>query len=126
LETRSKDLDFSSHGVEVLKDEEDVKGLIKILKHVRSRKVRAEAAYALAELGEPAVPSLIKALRDKKREVQEETAFALAEVRDERIVEPLIQALKDEDPGVRAKAADALGLLGDKRAVEPLIQALRD
>ncbi|MFW6172403.1 MAG: HEAT repeat domain-containing protein [Elusimicrobiota bacterium] len=58
---------------------------------------------------------------DRKNAVKE-----LAEIKDERKLEPLIEALKDEDKDVRREAAKALKKIGSKRAVEPLIKALKD
>jgi len=51
---------------------------------------------------------------------------ALADIGDERAVEPLIEALKDDKWYVRRCSVRALGIIGDERAVEPLIEALKD
>jgi len=72
------------------------------------------------------VESLIKAVKDKDKDVRADAAEALGKIEDPRAVEPLIQALKDKDEDVRTDAAEALGKIGDPRAVEPLLQALND
>lgn len=50
----------------------------------------------------------------------------LAELGDQRVVEPLIAALNDSYKGVRAGAAIALGWLGDTHALETVKLALND
>ena len=65
LEIDSSDSDFSLDDVKRMKDEKDVEGLIEVLKHVRNNEVRMEAAWALADMGEPAVEPLIQALKNE-------------------------------------------------------------
>jgi len=109
-----------------MKENRDIKGLIKALKHSNA-KVRADVAIALGELGdEHAVEPLIRVLKDIDETVRGSVAVALGELGDEHAVEPLIEALKDLDAAVRCSAAFALGKIGDKCAVEPLIEALKD
>ena len=85
-----------------------------------------EVAMDLAKLGPPAVPELIRALRDSNWWVRWVAARALGDIGDARAVGPLIAALKDEDRDVRYGVAAALGKLGDARAVGALIAALKD
>jgi HEAT repeat protein len=89
-------------------------------------RVQKSAMWALAEIGGPAVESLIEALRDENRSVRERAANALGEIRDTRAVQPLIHALEDEYWPVRKAAVIALGIIGDAGAVEPLLEALQD
>jgi HEAT repeat protein len=70
--------------------------LIQILKDDDDVYVRADAAYALGDIGNP------------------------------RALEPLIQALKDENWVVRKVASDALGKIGDIGARDSLTRALND
>lgn len=72
------------------------------------------------------VDRYIQQLKDSNREVRAEAAKALGELGDPRAVDPLIPLLKDEVKLVRARAAEALGTLGDMRAVDPLIPVLKD
>jgi HEAT repeat protein len=72
-----------------------------------------------------AVESLVKALSDEDKDVQETAALALGRIGDAPAVEPLIATLRwcsDEDPA--CAAAWALGKIGDERAVKSLITAL--
>jgi HEAT repeat protein len=90
------------------------------------RYVRAAAAYALGQIGDPrAVEPLIAALGDESSDVRQDAAYALGEIKDPRAVEPLIAALKDWHSNVRKAAAKALVKIGTP-AVELLIAALRD
>lgn len=84
------------------------------------------ALPALFKIGEPAIESLIQALKDKEHVVRLGAARVLGEIGDARAVEPLIEVLKHKDKEVRESAAEALGELGDLRAGKPLIQALED
>ena len=52
--------------VKRLKEEKNVKGLIKALRH-KDGYVRRDAAEALGKIGEPAVEPLIQALKDEDR-----------------------------------------------------------
>jgi len=101
------------------------------------------------------VKGLIRALRNKDRDIREAAAWALGELKDRRAVGPLISLLeRDKESGnaawalgqlgdgsavgiliaalssealdVRTNAAGALGFLGQGEAVEPLILALGD
>jgi len=58
--------------------------------------------------------------------VRERATWALAQVRDGRLVEPLIQALGERSWRVRAYAAWALGVARDTRAVSALVAQTRD
>jgi HEAT repeat protein len=116
-----------------IRDERAVEPLIQALKvEGESCGILKKAAEALGKIGEPAVESLIQALRDDDITVRYLAARTLGEIKDERAVEVLIPALKDEGSiignhisYVRVKAAEALGKIGEP-AVELLIQALND
>ena len=88
--------------------------------------VRRRAAWALGNMGEPAVEPLIQALKDEHWDVRRKAAWALGNIGDAKAIGPLIQALRDEYPDVREEAAWALGNIRDARAIGSLIQALRD
>ncbi|HMA36537.1 MAG TPA: HEAT repeat domain-containing protein [Chloroflexia bacterium] len=88
---------------------------------------RAEAAFALGQIGDPrAVEPLIAALRDEDTVVRTEAAAALGALGDRRAVEPLIRALYDTQWEVRSNAALSLGALGDHRAFAHLLTTLYD
>ncbi|HIA00925.1 MAG TPA: hypothetical protein EYN66_03310, partial [Myxococcales bacterium] len=86
------------------------------------------------KLGEPAVLPLIKVLEGDDWETCVSAAEALAEIGDERSVEPLIKVLarRESDKfatsrrNQRSAAIKALKKFGDKRAVKPLSELLDD
>ncbi len=91
-----------------------------------SEEVRDNAAEKLVEIGEPAVPALIDALKNENNLVRGGAAEALGCICDASAVPELIETLKDEDKLVREVAAWALGIIGDASAVPLLIEALKD
>jgi HEAT repeat protein len=97
--------------------------------------VNKGAAKALCKIGEPVVEPLIDLLGDVSarwgpRALAAET---LAEIGDQRAIEPIVAALEDEDMEVQQSAAEALGRIAKKvesealraRLVELLISAFR-
>jgi HEAT repeat protein len=82
---------------------------------------RGNLAHILGRMkATSAVPALLKSLRDNYVEVRKQTASALAQFQDERIVLPLCDTLNDADSDVRSSAAHALGVQDDIRAVDAL------
>lgn len=96
--------------------------------------VRKAATEALGLVGQPAVGSLIKALKGRDTHTRVHAAWALGLIGGTQAVESLMQALGDELWKVRQSAAGALaeiaiaqpGLSDLNRAVDPLIQTLKD
>jgi HEAT repeat protein len=96
--------------------------------------IKRKAAEALVELGAASVQALCVALQDLNSQVQEESAWALGEIRDRRAAPYLIAALADEKWEVRRGAAEALqkidpdwsGSEAARRMIPHLIAALRD
>ena len=114
--------------------------------------VREAAQDALAQIGPPAVDSLIKALREYQ--IRTFVIQVLGKIKDERVLDPLMLQLRneefkdaatkalievglpaverlmavlnDKDKNVRKHAVTALGEIGISQAVEPLIDATRD
>jgi len=108
--------------IEKLERKDNVKGLMKALKHKHSR-IRSKAARALGYIGDPrAVEPLIQMLKDKVYIIRKDAVKALGDIGDPRATEPLIRALNDKLEG----AAEALGKIGDQRASGALIIALND
>jgi len=90
--------------------------------------VRANAAWRLGRSRDfAAIEALIGATRDENGGVRVRAVESLANIRDERIVQPLIERLSsDDDPDVRDGAAKALALQGDVQGLPALIAALTD
>jgi HEAT repeat protein len=84
------------------------------------------SAYALIDIGKPAVDPLIEALKDDNPQVRSFAALALGEIRDKKAMKPLLEILADPSPKVRMNVAYSLGEIGAVEAVEPLIKLLKD
>jgi HEAT repeat protein/protein-S-isoprenylcysteine O-methyltransferase Ste14 len=87
---------------------------------------KRRAAASLAEIGEPAVDSLIGLVKEEDLHVRWYTAGVLGDVPSEKVVQPLLELLHDEDKNVRRAAAGSLGRTGSQKAVQPLIDAFLD
>jgi HEAT repeat protein len=77
----------------------------------------------LEEIGPPAVPALIKALRSPSEHARWEAAKALGEIGDPRAAPALVKTLEDDKAAVRWLAATALINLG-RDALVPLLRGL--
>lgn len=108
------------------KDPLVIKSLIDILKDNESN-VRWEAAGSLRNIGSPAIPPLIAALKDKKRDwnTRWEAASIMGMIGIPAI-ESLIDVIGDDDSYVKQGVAYALGKIKDPRAVMPLGILLKD
>jgi HEAT repeat protein len=87
--------------------------------------VRQRARTALVHIGEPAVPSLIKALGNRQEPTHWEAAKALSLIGDPKSVQALVKALEDINFGVRWLAAEGLIAVGYD-SLETLLPALID
>jgi nitrite reductase/ring-hydroxylating ferredoxin subunit len=105
--------------------EDLIPGLIRELSNV-NKDARWAAAFALAQLGEPAVEPLTRELDNQNSVVRLRAAWALGQIRDPRPVNRLIRTLRDGDWSVRMYAAEALGRIGSHTAVDALVSSLRD
>lgn len=89
-----------------------------------------EAAEALGDIGNAAVPGLLQALSHSDWKVRSHAALGLGEVDQivelAQVVDALGNRLGDGHPNVRDRAAWALGEIEDPTAVEPLLKALQD
>ncbi len=81
---------------------------------------RRRAEWALIKIGTPAVPALASMLRDIHKETRKRAAQALGWIRDNTAVDALLWTLRDKDPTVAAAAAWALGRIGNPDAVSTL------
>ena len=74
----------------------------------RDSSVRKAAARALADIGKPAVPGLIRLLKHKNWHVRLLAAWGLGEIEDRRAIPALRKALKDRNLQIRRTAEQAL------------------
>jgi HEAT repeat protein len=88
--------------------------------------VRWSAAYALADIGEPAAAPLIEALKDKRAVVRRRAVTALGRVGAARFTEQLASPLHDEDWRVRLATAFVLANLENERSDALIEEALDD
>lgn len=86
--------------------------------------VRQKARESLVALGNPAVASLIRALKNSASDqVRWEGAKALGAINDARSIPTLVEALSDSNPDVTWLTAEALSKF-KKAAWAPLLRAL--
>lgn len=90
-----------------------------------SRGLREPSKDALAAIGSPAVPTLMKVLSSEtKADGRKSAAELLEQIGDTRAVEPLVAALQDSNAEVRQRTAKALGRIGDDAAAPELERTL--
>lgn len=87
---------------------------------------RQRAGWALIKIGKPAVPALVLSLKNVNKFVREMAAWTLGWIRDDYAVNALKWALKDNDSDVRIAAVWALGRIGAADALESLETARKD
>ncbi|HEV8336853.1 MAG TPA: HEAT repeat domain-containing protein [Candidatus Polarisedimenticolia bacterium] len=88
--------------------------------------VRRGLLNALAAIGRPAVPLLLKRLSDSSWYLVRNAAMLLGQIGGQSLVDPLAGLLQHEEPRVRREAATALGKIGGPRAVAHLRRAVLD
>jgi HEAT repeat protein len=83
-------------------------------------------ANYLRQIGQEALPPLMRLLTADDPIRRRGAVWALGEMKDNAVVPTLIAALEDQDPMVRREAAVALRQFRDGAAVDSLIKLLRD
>jgi HEAT repeat protein len=80
--------------------------------------------------GKPAVPALVKCLKDPDKKVRQNAAVALREIGEEPdlVVPALMENLRDSDREVRMITAIALGAFGDraKASVPAFLELIKE
>ena len=115
---------FGPPDIPNLKQNRNIKGLIKALNYQKDKNICAKAAEALGLLkAVEAIPALIQRLKEKNLLVAKAAQDALNKMSKDA-VEPLINALPD--PDLRWRAVQLLGEAGDQRAVVELLPLLED
>jgi len=86
---------------------------------------RETAAAELAEIGGPAVPSVLAVLDHGQVYLgRMGAARVLGQIRDDRAIKPLVRALGDEYFFVRQEASRALVAIGGPAAVDEILRAI--
>lgn len=104
----------------------DERVLDPLMLQLRNDEFKDDAINALVELGEPALPRLITALRDKDDNVRTSAVLALGRLKNGDAIAPLIGMLGDRDWFTRLTAAAALESIGDERGREAIKPLLKD
>jgi len=86
---------------------------------------RAQAAFALSMLGEPAVDPLISQLSHADRDVRMRAAWALGVI-GQPALRPLLDLAEGDDVTLRVEAIRVLGVIGEGRALNQLFHGLTD
>jgi HEAT repeat protein len=119
--------EMTAPGLEGLRLNGDVEGLIRALGPSHPAEVRRAAASFLGDLVDRrAVPPLIGILGEKEGTVRLAAVLSLAKIGDPRAVSPLLDLLADPDGDVRTATVIALGMIGDRSSVPPLLAILSD
>ena len=116
----------AAHALGKIGDERAVGPLIELLSDNKYWEVESTARYALANIGEPALDSLVSYINDQNGSLASRMqAMQALGGFGETAVEPLIQLLTKEDTIFCVDAASSLKDIGEP-AVEPLIQILEN
>ena len=92
----------------------------------KDRLVRRSALRALEDIGEPAYPQIVYALKSSHADVRKLAVEALGRMKSEGAVPLLTRALQDHTKPVRLSAISALGNFSTPGAIEALKTALTD
>jgi HEAT repeat protein len=120
-----RDWDVRKYAIIALGKIRDERVLDPLMQQLRNEEFKEYATNALVEVGQPAVPRLIEALKDKDDNVRKEAVLALGRIKQPEAVDSLIGMLADKDWYTRLTAAAALEAIGDERgrdAIKPLMK----
>lgn len=120
-----RDWDVRKYAIIALGKIRDERVLDPLMHQLRNEEFKEYATNALVEVGQPAVPRLIEALKDKDDNVRKQAVLALGRIKQPEAVDSLIAMLTDKDWYTRLTAAAALETIGDERgrdAIKPLMK----
>ena len=120
-----RDWDVRKYAIIALGKIRDERVLDPLMHQLRNEEFKEYATNALVEVGQPAVPRLIEALKEKDDNVRKQAVLALGRIKQAEAVDPLIAMLGDSDWYTRLTAAAALEAIGDERgrdAIKPLMK----
>ncbi|HJT19377.1 MAG TPA: HEAT repeat domain-containing protein, partial [Nitrospira sp.] len=118
-----RDWDVRKYAIAALGKIRDERVLDPLMLQLHNDEFKDDATNALVELGEPALPRLVAALKDKDEMVRKQAVLALGRIKHGEAIDPLIEMLSDKDWFTRLTAAAALEAIGDARgreAIKPL------
>ncbi|MFO0707665.1 MAG: HEAT repeat domain-containing protein [Nitrospira sp.] len=120
-----RDWDVRKYAIGALGKIRDERVLDPLMQQLKNDEFKDDAINALVELGEPSVPRLIAALKDKDENVRKSAVLGLGRIKAGEAIDPLIAMLQDKDWFTRLTAAAALESIGDERgrdAIKPLLK----
>jgi len=118
--------DHRKYAIRALGKIKDERVLDPLVAQLRNDEFYEDATEALVDLGPPAVPRLVEALRDKDENIRKQAVIALGRIQDSSAIDPLIEKLSDKDWFTRLTAAAALEKIGDERGREAIKPLLKD
>jgi len=121
-----RDWDVRKYAILALGKIRDERVLDPLMLQLRNDEFKDDAINALVELGEPAVPKFIAALKDKDENVRKSAVLGLGRIKNKEAIDPLIEMLGDKDWFTRLTAAAALESIGDERGREAIKPLMKD
>lgn len=121
-----RDWDVRKYAIAALGKIRDERVLDPLMLQLRNDEFKDDALNALVELGEPALPRLVKALKDKDENVRKQAVKALGLIKHPKAIDPLIDMLADSDFYIRVMAAAGLEAIGDDRGREAIKPLMKD
>lgn len=121
-----RDWDVRKSAIMALGKIRDERVLEPLMQQLRNDEFMEDATDALVNLGEPSLPGLIKALKDKEELVRKQAVIALGRIKSPAAIDPLIEMLQHKDWFTRLTAAAALEAIGDERGREAIKPLLKD
>lgn len=121
-----RDWDVRKSAILALGKIRDERVLEPLMLQLRNDEFMEDATDALVNLGEPSLPGLIKALKDKEELVRKQAVIALGRIKSPEAIDPLIEMLQNKDWFIRLTAAAALEAIGHERGREAIKPLLKD
>jgi HEAT repeat protein len=121
-----RDWDVRKYAIAALGKIRDERVLDPLMVQLRNDEFKDDALNALVELGQPALPRLVAALKDKDENVRKQAVLALGRIKDAEAIDPLIDMLSDSDWFTRLTSAAALEAIGDDRGREAIKPLMKD
>jgi len=121
-----RDWDVRKYAIAALGKIHDERVLDPLMVQLRNDEFKDDALNALVELGQPALPRLVTALKDKDENVRKQAVLALGRIKHAEAIDPLIDMLSDSDWFTRLTSAAALEAIGDDRGREAIKPLMKD